>query len=281
LPVHLGGGHAAAQKTEEADPMSSLSKCLVFLFAIGLSATGWLVANAAEVEKEIEIKEVKISYADCPAAVQKTIQREVIGATINDVFEDSHDDTTIYRADVTFEDKSYDILVSKNGTLLEKILQTDDESSEVAFSDLPRAVRKTLKREALGAKIKNVIKQNHSVETTYELYVKVEGLTYEVKVSEDGTLISKVLDGEDKEEDKAEDKKSVADMNEVGLATHNEPSTAGMNLPAFHRCRGLELMLGEGPKSGGKMTLKIEGENIEIKTTKSGVLISIGADDDE
>jgi len=29
------------------------------------------------------------------------------------------------------------------------------------------------------------------------------------------------------------------------------------------------------------MTLKIEGENIEIKTTKSGVLISIGADDDE
>jgi uncharacterized membrane protein YkoI len=276
LPVHLVCGHAAAQKTEEADPMARISKSFVGLFALGLLTTAWLAANAAEVEKTIEIKEVKVKYADCPAAVQKTIQREVIGATINDMFVDSHDDTAIYRAEVTLDDKNYDILVAKNGTLLEKVLQTGDEPAEVAFSDLPRDVRKTFKREALGAKIKNVIKQNHSVKTTYELFVKVEGLTYEVKVAEDGTLISKVLDGEDKEEDK----EAVADTNKVSLATHEETLTAEMTPLTILRCMGLELTLGEGAQSGRKMKLRIEGENIEIKTTKSGVLISVGADDE-
>jgi hypothetical protein len=258
--------------------MPSLSKCIVGLSALGVLTTGWFVANAADVEKAIEIKEVKVKYADCPAAVQKTIQREVIGATINGVFLDSQDDTAIYRADVTCDDKNYDILVAKNGTLLEKVLQTGgegDESVEVAFSDLPSAVRETFKRESLGAKIENVSKHDHSVRTTYELYVKAGKQNYEVKVAEDGTLISKVLDEEDEE-----DKQAVTTKNEISLVTHEEASTAEMNTQAILRCIGLELMLGKGPKSGGKMTLKIEGENIEIKTTKSGVLISIGADDE-
>ncbi len=256
--------------------MASLSKNVVGFFALGVLTTGWLVANATEVEKVIEIKEVKVKYADCPAAVKKTIKREVIGATINDVFVDSHDDTMVYRADVTFDDKNYDIIVAKNGKLLEKVLQTGDEDGVVSFSDLPSAVRKTFKRESLGAKIENVIKQNHSVKTVYELYVKIGGQTYEVKVAEDGTLISKVLD-----EDEKEDKEAMATSNEVNLATHEETSMAEMDPLTILRCMGLELMLAEGQESRRKTELKIEGKNFEIKATKTGILISIEPDDDD
>jgi hypothetical protein len=256
--------------------MAKLSKSFVGLFSLGVLTTGWLVANAAEIEKVIEIKEVKVKYADCPAAVKKTIKREVIGATINDVFVDSHDDTIVYRADVTFDDKNYDIIVAKDGKLLEKFLQTGDEDGVVPFSDLPSAVRKTFKRESLGAKIENVIKQNHSVKSSYALYVKIESLTYEVKVAEDGTLISKVLDEEEKE-----DKEAMATTNEVNLAVHEEASMAEMNPLTILRCMGLELMLAEGQESGRKTELKIEGKNFQIKVTKTGILISVSPDDDD
>jgi hypothetical protein len=258
--------------------MARLLKSLVGLFVFGVLTTCWLVANAAEAEKVFEINEVEVTLADCPTAVQKTIKREVIGATINEVFEDTCDCRTIYRADVTFDDKKYDIIVAEDGTLLEKVLNQDgdedDESAEVAFSDLPSAVRKTIKREAHGVKIEAATKQTHCGKTLYTVGVVIEGKNYEVKVSENGTLISKVLDEAVDEEEESEATKDK-------MATHEETSTVETNPLTILQGTGLQLMLADGPEPGHRVELKIEGKNFEIKATKTGILISVAPDDDD
>jgi uncharacterized membrane protein YkoI len=141
----------------------------------------------------------EIKLSDCPAAVQKTFQREANGAKIEEVEKETEDGDTIYEAEVTIDGKEYEITVAEDGTLLQKALDEDDEDDEVEvkLSDCPAAVQKTLKREANGADIEVVDKETKDGRTIYEVDVTIDGKNYEIRVAEDGILISKALDEED------------------------------------------------------------------------------------
>jgi hypothetical protein len=71
--------------------------------------------------------------------------------------------------------------------------------TKVAIADVPAAVKQTLTEEAKGAKLESVDKETDDGKTIYEADVDIKGKNYEIKVSEDGTLISKKLDDESKE----------------------------------------------------------------------------------
>ncbi len=170
-----------------------------------LSCIAWN-ANGAE-EKEVELK-----LADCPAAVQKTLTREAHGAKIKEVEKETEDGETVYEAEVKIDGKEYEIEVAQDGTLLEKVLDEDEddededeEEEEVKLSDCPAAVQKTLKREAHGAKIKEVEKETEDGKAIYEAEVKIDGKEYEIEVAQDGTLICKSLDEDDDEEEEEDD----------------------------------------------------------------------------
>ena len=89
-------------------------------------------------------------------------------------------------------------------------LKAAEEGKEVKmkFSEVPAAVQKTLTDEAKGAKIETVDKETDKGKTIYEADVKIDGTNYEIKVAEDGKLISKAVDEEDeKKDEKKADKK--------------------------------------------------------------------------
>ena len=65
------------------------------------------------------------------------------------------------------------------------------------LSDCPAAVQKTLKREANGIGIEVVDKETKGGKATYEIDVKIDGKNYEIRIGEDGILISKALDKEE------------------------------------------------------------------------------------
>ena len=123
----------------------------------------------------------ELKLSDCPVAVQKTLQREANGA------------------EVTIDEKEYEILVAEDGTLIEKVLIETEEIDvlEVELSNCPAAVQKTLKREANGAEIEVVDKETKGGKAVYEVDVKIEGKNYKIRVGEDGILISKALDEEE------------------------------------------------------------------------------------
>ena len=88
--------------------------------------------------------------------------------------------------------------------------EEDDEAGEiqVKFTDLPAAVQATINRESNNASIDTVDKEPHNGHPVFEADSKLDGKNYEIKVAEDGTLVSKKLDME------AGEKKWVARIGE-------------------------------------------------------------------
>lgn len=83
-----------------------------------------------------------------------------------------------------------------------------DEAGEtkVKLADCPKAVQDALAREAGGAVIADVDKESEKGKTIYEADATIGGKNYEIKVAEDGTLVSKKIDDEKEEGDKEGDK---------------------------------------------------------------------------
>ncbi|HEY7090949.1 MAG TPA: hypothetical protein VH518_22825 [Tepidisphaeraceae bacterium] len=85
------------------------------------------------------------------------------------------------------------------------------DEQKIKFSDAPAAVQATLNKESGGAKIDTVDAENEDGKTIYEADAKIDGKNWEIKVAEDGKLISKKLDeegegGEKDHEGKEKDK---------------------------------------------------------------------------
>jgi uncharacterized membrane protein YkoI len=189
-------GQENAFRPQEMEMMNLRKFGWLFGFAAMMISQAWNSALAAG-------SELKLS--ECPVAVQKTFQREANGAKIDEVEKEIEDGKTTYEADVTIDGKKYDITVAENGMLLEKALEEDEDADEgkkgeevkVKLSDCPAAVQKTLKCEANGAKIEAVDKETKGGKIVFEVDVKIDGKNYEIRVAEDGILISKALDEED------------------------------------------------------------------------------------
>jgi len=82
----------------------------------------------------------------------------------------------------------------------------DEEGDEVQMTldQVPPAVREGLQREAGGAAITKVDKENEHGRTGYEVDVKIDGKNWEIVVDENGKLISKKLDDENEAGEKKE-----------------------------------------------------------------------------
>jgi hypothetical protein len=74
------------------------------------------------------------------------------------------------------------------------------------FSEVPAAVQKTLTEQAMGQKIETVDKETDKGQVVYETDVKQGGKEWEIRVTEDGKLISKKEEKPEKEEKEKGDK---------------------------------------------------------------------------
>jgi hypothetical protein len=77
-----------------------------------------------------------------------------------------------------------------------------EEGNEVKmkFTEVPPAVQKTLTEQAMGQKIDTVDKEMDKGKVVYETDVKEGGKNWEIRVAEDGKLISKKIEEDEKEE---------------------------------------------------------------------------------
>ena len=69
-----------------------------------------------------------MKFADCPAAVQKTMTEQAGGTKIESVdMETSKDGKVIYEADAVIGGKNYEIKVAADGTLIGKSEDKEEE----------------------------------------------------------------------------------------------------------------------------------------------------------
>jgi hypothetical protein len=202
--------------------------------------------------------EQEVKFADCPAAVQKTLTAEAKGAKIESLTKERDEDNqTVYWADVALGGKTYAIGVLEDGTLTEMNLAVDDD--ELAFEDCPAAVRTALRAEAFGEKVGSVGKEMKYGVLIYETAVSHGGKSYQIVVAEDGTLVEKVLVIDDEEVDLSKCPPAV----KAALHEHARGGTIG----DITRSSGIGQQTFEAE-------LKIKGTVYLVEIAESGSLIS-------
>jgi uncharacterized membrane protein YkoI len=80
--------------------------------------------------------------------------------------------------------------------------EKDENEVKMKIDDVPAAVKTTIVKEADGTPVTSVDKETDDGKTVYEADAKINGTNYEIKVAEDGTLISKKIDKEEDDEKK-------------------------------------------------------------------------------
>ena len=129
-------------------------------------------------------QEKKITRAQLPAAVEKTVASESQGATINGFATEIEKGKRLYEVELTIDGHSKDISMDKNGNIVEI-------EEEVAMDSLPAAVQEGL-RKAAGAgtigKIESLTKRGKLV--AYEGHVKTGSKRSEIQVGPNGEKLA-------------------------------------------------------------------------------------------
>jgi len=128
-------------------------------------------------------QEKKIRRADLPQAVEKTVATESQGATVRGFSEEKENGQTYYEAEMTVNGHSKDVLIGKDGAIVEV-------EEQVAFDSLPAAVKSGLESKAGSGKIlkvESLIK--HGKLVAYEAKVEANGKKKEIQVGPDGKAL--------------------------------------------------------------------------------------------
>ena len=94
---------------------------------LSLATISMSCQSARPNNEEKEENEQKVSFSQCPEAVQKTLKREAMGEEIKSVDMEQLTGKTVYEADVKIEGHNYEVLVDPKGMLLSKKLDEEDE----------------------------------------------------------------------------------------------------------------------------------------------------------
>lgn len=167
------------------------------LVLFGLVAMAAVVSRAADPKKDNKTAPAEqpgvIKFTSAPAPVQKTFREETKNAKIELLGEGVNEDKSrFYRAIVPVGNSDYDMAVSEAGLLLERIMKP--ATSEITWAECPPVVQKAVQSEFKGAKPDSIEKITAGKRSDYVMSVPVQKMAYIMVFTEDGTLMSKVLD---------------------------------------------------------------------------------------
>jgi uncharacterized membrane protein YkoI len=125
-------------------------------------------------------QEKKIKGADLPAPVQKTVATQSKGAMVKGFSEEKENGQTYYEAEMMVGGHSKDVLIDKDGGVVEV-------EEQVTFDSLPAAVREGLQNKAGQGKIVKVESlTKHDKLVAYEAKVQTDGKKKEIQVGPNG-----------------------------------------------------------------------------------------------
>jgi len=177
-----------------------------------LAIAGLTVCIGAVATQKIVEGEREVSIGQVPEAVRATLLAQAQGNGINEIEMETENGRTVYEAEVIIGGQATDIKVAADGTLVGKEAddeegddedEADDDDDEgedeeqVALAQVPEAVRATIMKEASGAEIKKIEKENENGQTIYSAELIISGQEVDCKVAPDGTLLGKEMEDED------------------------------------------------------------------------------------
>jgi hypothetical protein len=167
------------------------------LFVMGIVS----VLGLAVVMMPARADEEKVSVDKLPAAVKKTLKRKFPKAEIEKATKEVEDGNTVYEVELEIKDRSVDVSLKADGTILEI-------EREVPADELPEAVRKKLAARYPKAKIEKAeeVTKGEDGPVRYEV-----AITTEVVLTAKGKIVQAEEEEEDEKKPTAQAKKSKKD----------------------------------------------------------------------
>ena len=135
----------------------------------------------------------EVSLTEMPAVVRDTIVREIGQALIEDIDRDKDDDEIVYEVDAEGDGIAIELKVAGDGSLQKKKVEED-----IALSELPPIVNKTVTREVRNLWIEEVRRKTKlSGHVSYEIEARGEGKEIDLEVAADGWVLYKKVDDAD------------------------------------------------------------------------------------
>ena len=124
--------------------------------------------------------EKKIGRSELPAAVEKAVQEQSVGATVKGFVKDTTGGKTEYEVEMTINGLGKDVVIATDGAVLEV-------EEELPQSAVPSAVLQALTKLAKGGKIVKVESlKKHDKIVSYEATVTKGARKHEIAVDPDG-----------------------------------------------------------------------------------------------
>jgi hypothetical protein len=139
-----------------------------------------MAAALCSVPSYAQEQEKKISRADLPPAVEKTVAAQTQGATIRGFNQEKENGKTFYEAEMTVNGHSKNVLMDPTGAV-------EEVEEQVDFASLPADVQSGLKAKAGSGKLGKVESiTKHDKLVAYEAKVTTNGKRSEVQVGPEG-----------------------------------------------------------------------------------------------
>ncbi len=153
---------------------------------------------------------------------------------------------------------------------------------KVKVEDLPGAVSAALDKEAPGAEIEEIEKEEKDGKVVYDVDVKIEGKEFELKIAADGTVLKKEAE-EEKEEKEGEEGDEEDKDEAVTVALSDVPEAVQATVKT--EAPNGEIGEIEKEEEDGKVVydvdVKIDGKKFELKIAADGTLLKKNADEDK
>jgi hypothetical protein len=160
-----------SQHLEDSMKRAKVFATVIFGLLV-LAQMGFIVGPRTHAEQ--------LKAENLPAAVQKTIAEQSKGSTVRGISTEREKGQALYELELTFNGRGKDLLIDKQGNIVET-------EEEVTLSSVPPAVKDglmTIAGSGTIGKIESITKNGKIV--AYEAIVKMGTRNHEVQVGPDG-----------------------------------------------------------------------------------------------
>src|SRR6267142_5076085 len=114
-------------------------KCISMLVAMVVIGTCGCARMSRHAAEPAEAGETKVRLEQTPPAVRQTIERELVGAQLEDIARKERDGKTIYETDIIRDGHKWEVVVGEDGKIISKLQEGSAEERKADAQENAKA----------------------------------------------------------------------------------------------------------------------------------------------
>jgi uncharacterized membrane protein YkoI len=219
----------------------------------------------------------KVTEAQLPAAVQKTLTQQKGTDTVKEIEKTTRNGQTIYEVELSRRGLNPKLVIAEDGSVVRDVRadRPDPDTGvnivnripTMRIADVPAAVRTTIEKQSMGRKVADIDRETWDGKTVYEVEFEQTGRNAQVHIGEDGTIV--------KQERTATT--PTTGLKGILLGTQLSDTPPAVQETIKREAKGLEIADIDKERRAGRVLYEVEfknpGRNVELHIAEDGSIV--------